>query len=190
MNPTEELVAEMGCLNRRTTLRRLLDAGANINVQDKNGLTVLMWAISRRSLEWCTELLERGANLQLWDHDGFTAWDCLQPYYDNTHYYSLLLQYGADVNQYSPGGWTQLHRACEYNHHSAITLLLTQGADPRLPIMFGHYKGQTAYDFDPWSFWRTPEGIRERLRWDTLSIQEVFIVASELGLVPVPSYLW
>ncbi len=167
-----------------STMMDLLDTGADIDVQDKDGWTLLTWAVYNHSFNWCTELLERGVNLHVRSPRGWTVWD----YNNDTPYYSLFLQYGADVNQYSPGGWTALHRVCAHDQHHTITLLLAQGADPRLPVLDGDYKGQTAYDWG--SFWDTPEGVRERLRWDTVSIQEVFIVASELGIVPIPSYLW
>ncbi len=180
MNPTEELAAGMGSMDW-STITVLLDAGADIDVYCKDGWTLLMLAVICESLEWCTELLKRGANPQVWDH--------LYPN-DGPALYSLLLQYGVDVNQYTSRGSTALHQACLYDEHPTIVLLLAQGADPRLPVLSGSYKGQPAYDLCEGPFWSTPDGIRARLQWDTVSIQEVFIVASELGIVPVPSYLW
>ncbi len=191
MNPTQELKAAMIWALDRTRVAVLLDAGADINVQDNQGRTVLMRAVWMGTLEWCTKLLERDANIQVQDHDGWTAWDTLSGCNDSSSFYSLFLQYGADVNRYSPLGVTALHWVCMLDHRAAVRLLLAQGADPRLPIRCDDYcykKGQTAYNHG--SFWCTPEGRRERLRWDTVSIQEVFIVASELGIVPIPSYLW
>ncbi len=188
MNPTEELKAGMG-LGDLSILRRLLDTGADIDVQDKDGWTLLMLAGMCEPLEWCTELLKRGASLQVQNHRNKTVWDILDPN-DGPALYSLLLQYGADVNQYDPYGRTQLHRACWSDNHPVIVLLLAQGADPRLPLLGGSYKGQPAYDLCEGPFWWSPEGIRARLQWDTLSIQEVFILASERGFVPIPSYLW
>ncbi len=186
--PTEELAAGMRDMDN-DTIRRLLDAGADIDVQEsKYGWTLLIQAVRERSLNRCTELLERGASIHVRDHYDMTVWDYLDPFYDNTPFYSLFLQYGADVNQYNPYGWTALHRACRFNHRDILVLLLTEGADPHLPVLCGDYKGKTAYDLGV--FWRSPDGIRERLRWYTLSIQEVFILASERGIVPVPSYLW
>ncbi len=186
MNPTQELATMMRSMNR-TGIMELLDAGADIDVQDEGGRTLLMRAMEPGSLEWCTELLERGASLHVRDHYEWTAWGCLCPSY-GIPFYSLFLQYGADVNQYTHWGWTQLHWACMGNNHLVIHLLLTEGADPRLPVLSGYGEGKTAYDLG--RFWSTPEGIRARFRWDTRSIQEVFILASERGLVPVPSYLW
>ncbi len=177
MNPTEELLS--------------MDP---LNVQDEHGWTLLMRGMLARSLDECTELLQRGASIHVRDHEGWTVWDYLHPCYGTTPYndripfYSLFLQYGVDVNQYSHRGWTTLHCACKCDHYPTITLLLTEGADPRLPVLAGPDKGKTAYDWG--TFWETPDGIRERLRWDTVSIQEVFILASERGIIPVPSYLW
>ncbi len=187
MNPTEELAAGMESMDR-TRNTELLDAGADINVLNKNNWTLLMRAARLRSLKGCTELLERGASVQVRDSYGLTAWDLLYPNDYSIPLYSLLLQYGADVNQVNPDGWTALNWACRYDHDTLILFLLAQGADPRLPVVRGEYEGDTAYGWG--SFWSTPEGIRARLRWDTLSIQEVFILASERGFVPIPSYLW
>ncbi len=188
MNPTEELAAGLRSMDR-TRITALLDAGADSNVLDEHGSTLLMRAVYDGSMQWCTQLLKQGADLYVRNHEGWTAWDFLIPKTD-IPLYSLLLQYGADVNQVDPLGWTALHCACRSNQHPLILYLLTQGADPRLPIVRGPCKGKTAYDLGWGSFWSTPEGIRERLRWDTISIQEVFILASEQGIVPVPSYLW
>ncbi len=184
MNPTEELAAGMWVLDR-IRITALLEAGADIDIQDlQHGETILVRAMFDRSLEWCTELLERGADPQVRNHYNKTVWGHLHPFYD-IPFYSLFLQYGTDVNH-----WTALHWACECDHHPTIHLLLTEGADPRLPVLDGNDKGKTAYDMGPGTFWETPDGIRARLRWDTVSIQEVFILASERGLVPIPSYLW
>ncbi len=153
----------------------------------RRGDTLLMVAVRQRSLIGCTDLLEGGESLQDRDGYGFTVWDRLDPHY-GTPLYTLFLQYGADVNQYNPDGLTALHYACGWDHRAVITLLLAQGADPRLPLLNGYHPEKNAYDLG--TFWDTPEGRRARLRWDTISIQEVFILASELGLVPIPSYLW
>ncbi len=189
MNPTQELAAGMQSINT-TRIMKLLNAGADIDVQDKDGWTLLIYAVCSRSMNRCTELLQQGASLHVRDHTGCTAWDYLDPCDHSTPFYSLFLQYGADVNQYSPYGWTRLHRACWDYKHPLIVLLLAQGADPRLPILDGneYYKRKIAYDLG--SFWDTQEDRRARLRWDTVSIQEVFILASERGLIPIPSYLW
>ncbi len=190
MNPTEELKKMMAVVDP-FVIRSLLDAGADINVQNERGLTVLMYTVGFVLLqEWCTELLQRGASIHFRSHeDGWTAWDFLCPYND-PHLFSLFLQYGTDVNQYNPNGYTALHRVCQSNNRAVITLLITQGADPRLPVLSGYHKGKTAYDLGDGTFWRSPDGIRARRRWNTVSIQEVFILASERGLIPIPSYLW
>ncbi len=189
MNPTEELRVGMVSMDR-PTLTALLDAGADIDVLGNRDWTLLMCAVLDHSLEWCSELLKRGARVHVRNRTGWTAWDLLYP--NDTPLYSLLLQYGADVNHYNPVGLTQLHWACCCNHHDAILFFLTQGADPRLPALSDdeYYKGKTACNLGGGAFWGSPEGRRARLRWDTVSIQEVFIVASELGIVPIPSYLW
>ncbi|KAK7505363.1 hypothetical protein BaRGS_00003525, partial [Batillaria attramentaria] len=65
--------------NREPTLvQTLIDAGANVNLQDNMGRTALMLACIDQSTEIVTKLLESGADPDLEDNDGFTAlvWAC------------------------------------------------------------------------------------------------------------------
>ncbi len=148
-------------------LTALLDAGANIDVQDKDGWTLLM-VVCVRELAWCDDLLRRGANPHLRNKEGRTAWDYLGMYNINPALYTLFLKRGVDVNQVDPEGRTALHRACEWNLHTVIVFLLTQGADPQIAIASGPQKGQTAYDWG--KFWSTPDGIRARQNVEMLTI--------------------
>ncbi len=161
MNPTEELAAGLGWMDT-ARIMELLDAGADIHTRGERGRTVLKRAVDNRSLELCTDLLKQGVDLHFRNCYGRTAWDYLHPTHEYIPLYSLFLQYGADVNQYAPSGWTQLHWACRYDHHPTILLLLAKGADPRLPVKSNDkdYNGKTAYDIG--TFWCTPEGIAVR----------------------------
>ena len=55
--------------------KALLGAGADINKQDNDGRTPLMWAALYGKIEVVRELLKRGAKKELKDNDGKTAYD-------------------------------------------------------------------------------------------------------------------
>jgi ankyrin repeat protein len=52
---------------------RLLDAGADVNRADNEGITPLMWAVQGEHPEMVRLLLARGANPAIRDHEGQTA---------------------------------------------------------------------------------------------------------------------
>jgi hypothetical protein len=51
----------------------LLDAGAEVNLQSKNGQTALMLAVGEGQAESVRELLDRGAEIRIKDNLGMTA---------------------------------------------------------------------------------------------------------------------
>ena len=53
----------------------LLAAGANVDKQDDNGNTPLIWAASNGKIEVVKELLKAGANKKLKRNNGQTAYD-------------------------------------------------------------------------------------------------------------------
>ena len=55
--------------------KALLGAGADINKQDIDGQTPLMWAAQWGKIEVVRELLKRGAKKELKSKDGRTAYD-------------------------------------------------------------------------------------------------------------------
>lgn len=61
--------------NNRDLFKSLLDAGMDLNFQDKDGMTLLHVAVSNGRYEIVTDLLTRGARLDLENHMGFKALD-------------------------------------------------------------------------------------------------------------------
>lgn len=61
--------------NALELIRMLISKGANINLQDREGTTVLMIAAESENLEAVRLLLEAGARVQVKDKDGETAFD-------------------------------------------------------------------------------------------------------------------
>ena len=58
------------------TVNALLNAGANVNAQNKNGRTALMQAAIYRHIKVIKILLDRGANIGVKDINGMTALIC------------------------------------------------------------------------------------------------------------------
>ena len=56
-------------------LEALIKAGWNVNVQDKDGLTLLMESASKGDIEACRLLLKHGAKADIKDKDGKMAID-------------------------------------------------------------------------------------------------------------------
>lgn len=126
-------------------VKMLLNNGASVHQLDFNGMSPLHWAAGRKP-NVVRLLLEHGADVNLVHHLGRTAlhsaarMGCIESI-------SILLEYGADTNAYSPdnsqrttilpkyshdvekSGCTPLICASEYGREDAVRLLLKAGAD-------------------------------------------------------------
>jgi ankyrin repeat protein len=111
-----------------STVRTLLDLGANINKPDIEGLTALTWATLANRSEVVRLLLDRGANPNLVDTYGMTAllYAASVDYGDIT-VLDLLLTHGAHKDAKSKEGQTPLDRARMFNH---TRFLKTLGPPP------------------------------------------------------------
>lgn len=97
-------------------VRRLLDAGANINCEDAVGLTPLHLAIDLGWTEIIKMLIERGADIHARDDRGQTPlhkavrleWRDINGTFAVT---KLLLEHGADLNAMDRHGYTPVHIA-------------------------------------------------------------------------------
>ena len=108
-------------------VRDLLDKGADVNAQDKDGMTPLMWAMRSvpfggGSLDMVKMLLDRGADANAKDKSGGTA--LMNVTTLGLDVVELLLDNGADVNAKTTDGFTALMAAvgladtavCEASH--------------------------------------------------------------------------
>ena len=109
-------------------VRLLLDRGADIATQDKDGWTALNVAARRGHKAVVRLLLDRGADVNAQNEDGWTALqDAARPGHEAV--VRLLLDRGADVTAQDKYGSTALFRAARDGHEAVVRLLLDRGAD-------------------------------------------------------------
>ncbi|TKY72991.1 Ankyrin repeat domain-containing protein EMB506 [Spatholobus suberectus] len=116
------LSMQMSCADK------LLENGVDIDLPDKEGLTVLHKAIIGKKEAVISHVLRRGASPHVKDKDGATP----------LHYavqvgakmiVKLLIRYKADVNVEDNEGWTPLHVAIQSRNRDIAKILLVNGAD-------------------------------------------------------------
>jgi len=125
---------------REEIVRILLEKGANINLQDRFGCTILYHAVLH-DLKTIEMLLQKGANPNLQSKEGDTALH-LAVKKNKLNIVELLLQRSADPNLQNQNGDTALHIAVETGRSSIVEMLLKKNIDFNLQ----DNKGETALD--------------------------------------------
>ncbi|XP_077404838.1 histone-lysine N-methyltransferase EHMT2 [Vanacampus margaritifer] len=107
----------------------LLQAGANIDAQDKDLRTPLLEAIVNNHVEVVRYLIQNGACVYHVEEDGYTGLHHAAKQ-GNLETVNILLETGqVDVNSQDNGGWTPIIWAAEHKHVDVIKVLLNRGAD-------------------------------------------------------------
>jgi len=115
--------------DERGMARRLLTAGADVNVANDLGVTALWIASQNGSEELVRILLDAGAKPNLSLTAGETP--LMVASRSGAHEaLRLLVSYGADLEARGPRGQTALMWAVAQGHFEAVRLLLYLGADP------------------------------------------------------------
>ncbi|KAK6470065.1 histone-lysine N-methyltransferase EHMT2 [Huso huso] len=118
--------AQRGCL---AICHILLQAGANIDAQDKSLKTPLLEAIANNHLEVVQYLVKHGANVHHAEEDGSTGLHHAAKI-GTLELVKLLLATGkVEVNAQDSGGWTPIIWAAEHKHIDIIRALLARGAN-------------------------------------------------------------
>jgi ankyrin repeat protein len=110
-------------------IRALVQAGADVNARDKNGETVLMYAVMGEdvNLEVVKILVQAGADVNARDERGTTVLMCAnQGIATKEEVLDILLKAGADVNARDKDGATIL---MQVGHDGQIDILVKAGAD-------------------------------------------------------------
>lgn len=114
-------------------VRRLVEEGADVNIQDENGNTPLKFASAEPQPDVLRTLISLGASPELADWRGFTPIHCVagHGFYDEAiEMAEILINAGADVNARSAEhGFVPLH---EVRTTKMVDFLLGRGADPTI----------------------------------------------------------
>ena len=148
-----ELVFPLILSNKLDILKLLVDAGADVNVQNElHKNTPLMFAVACNSTNLIKLFVEAGAKLDLKNKYGQTTLMVgLSKRYDFNYgdfsvgfpvnaidAINLLLELGAKVNDTNMHGSTALHKAAEIRNPYIATLLLENGADITAKDCYGN----------------------------------------------------
>jgi ankyrin repeat protein len=111
-----------------STLRLLLEAGADANARNDGGATALMWAVP--DFEKTKLLVDHGAHVDARSEDGRTPLLIASSWRNSTPVLKLLLARGATPNVKSAGGaGTPLAEAAAVGDESSIRTLIEAGAE-------------------------------------------------------------
>lgn len=114
------------------TVRLLIEAGANVNLEDYEDMTPLQWALRYNSLEISKMLLDAGAQVNRQDdcnstplHFAARLGDC--------DFAQRCIDGGVSIDEVeSPYGVTALHYATRCNNREMVELLLKTGSDANI----------------------------------------------------------
>ncbi len=140
-------------------VKKLIEEGINVNVV-RNGVTPLMLAASKGSVEIAEAILQAGVNVNEGTDEGWTALHKAASDQAETGIIDLLLQSGINVNAKNKQGKTALDLAEEQGHRDIARVIK-------------RHVQQLRVDGQDWEdFLRSPEGKPYRLsrRSDSLSL--------------------
>ncbi len=121
--------------------RMLIDAGANLNVQNTWGNTPLRMGAGNGRVEIVRMLIDAGANVDAQDKWGKTSLNVVT-YYGNAEIARMLIDAKANVNMQNEWDVTPLHDAAEFGRVEIAQMLIDAGARKDIP----DNRGRLPYD--------------------------------------------
>jgi ankyrin repeat protein len=106
--------------------QELLNAGADINGVDKNGMTALHYAVQGGNLKLVDFLIKAGADFTIVDKSDLRAID-LAILKKNTEIVTLLVKAGSDINQIHGNNYSTLSRAITSGNAEMIEAMIEHG---------------------------------------------------------------
>jgi uncharacterized protein len=122
-------VADAAEQRNSALIRKLLDARADVNATQVDGMTALHWAVYNDDAETARLLVRAGANVNATNRYGVPPLS-LASTNGNPDMVKLLLEAGADAKAALPGGETVLMTAARAGNLETVKSLLARGADP------------------------------------------------------------
>lgn len=126
-NGESALVIAAGRGNQLSTIKLLLDGGANIEIR-KGDFTALHLASTYGHRETAELLLNRGADIESKTNDSLTPL-VVASNSEQREMVEFLLGRGANIESKQAQGQTALHQACSHGYKETAELLLGRGAD-------------------------------------------------------------
>jgi erythromycin esterase len=111
-----------------TSIQRLIDQGADVNVKDEVGWTPLIWATCMGEIESLKLLIAQGADVTIPTNNQRTALH-RAVYAGDNNIAQILITHGADLDAKDRQGYTPLHMAVGEGQNEAVELLIAKGAD-------------------------------------------------------------
>jgi ankyrin repeat protein len=122
-------VADAAEQRNSALIRKLLDARADVNATQVDGMTALHWAVYNDDVDTARLLVRSGANVKAANRYGVPPLS-LACTNGNAEMVKLLLEAGADAKATLPGGETVLMTAARTGNLDTVKTLLVRGADP------------------------------------------------------------
>lgn len=122
--------------NDPTTVKLLLEAGADMEAKDNDGESPLHWACRADCPETAIILLEAGADINAKNNDGYTPLHKAS-FTNKTAITKMLLEAGADIEATDNKGYAPLLSACLFRRTKIIKMLLEAGADIQVKDNWG-----------------------------------------------------
>lgn len=140
-NVLHNLAADKQCDWGDDVVNLLLRTACEVDARDDLGRTPLHWACTTGKTHFAKLLLSRPQGcptdyIHATELRNKTALH-LATAHDREDVVELLLEYGADVNARSDGGWTPLHNACDKGCEKIVRMLLEAGADFNSQLLNG-----------------------------------------------------
>jgi ankyrin repeat protein len=110
-------------------IRKLIDAGADVNATQVDGMTALHWAVYNDDVATARMLVRAGAKVNAANRYSVPPLS-LAATNGNADLVKLLLEAGADAKATLPGGETVLMTAARVGNVDAVKSLLARSADP------------------------------------------------------------
>jgi len=142
---TTNLFATLRSNSKVEQVKALIEAGADVNAADNNGVTPLLIAAGKQNPNFSLMLLEAGANPNTQNVYGASPLENAARH-GNVQIADLLIEAGADLNIQDEDGLTPLHHAASGTNSEICSMLIDAGADINAQDKVGRTPAMLAND--------------------------------------------